>query len=362
MRNVGEPKGHSLLFLIGELGGGGAEKVCCVLASKTAEKYPTAILYLSETDRPAYPLDPRVETIRLEYEDVPFRPNPFAWLAALLRNFARVRKIKRERKVDVSVSFLLTPNRLNVFSRQGERVVTAECNNPRIRQAEKFWMTRILYALSDRVVFQSTKVRDMYSARIRRRSTIVMNPISVACRADAVRKKRIVTAGRLTAQKNHPLLIRSFARFLKDHPDHTLTIYGEGEDRDKLEKLISDLGLEGKVFLPGNVADVHGKMRDAEMFVLSSDFEGLSNALLEAMSMGLACISTRCEGSTDVIRDGENGLLVDIGDGDGLTEKMRLLAGDPELRMRLEKQVLKDSEAFDKDRVIRDWEKVLFER
>lgn len=360
MKNGGEPKTHSLVFLIGELGGGGAEKVCCVLASKTAEKYPTAVVYLNETDRPAYPLDPRVETIRLGYEDVPFRPNPFAWLAALLRNFAKVRRIKRERKADVAVSFLLTPNRLNVFSRQGERVVTAECNNPKIRQADKFWMTEIIYALSDRVVFQSAKVRDMYSRRIRRRSSIVMNPVSVACRADAVRAPRIVTAGRLTAQKNHKLLIRSFSRFLEVFPDHTLTIYGEGEDRAELEALVSGLGLEGKVFLPGNAGDVHEKMRDAEMFVLSSDFEGLSNALLEAMSMGLACISTRCEGSTDVIRDGENGLLTDIGDEDGLTEKMLLLAGDPALRGRLEAGALKDAEAFDKDRVIRDWEKVFF--
>jgi glycosyltransferase involved in cell wall biosynthesis len=93
--------------------------------------------------------------------------------------------------------------------------------------------------------------------------------------------------------------------------------------------------------------------------VLSSDFEGLSNALLECMSMGIACISTRCEGSVDVIRNGENGLLVDIGDETGLMKAMCLLADDAGLRRKLERQAREDIRVYDKDIVTKSWEQVI---
>ena len=167
--------------------------------------------------------------------------------------------------------------------------------------------------------------------------------------------------GRLAEQKNHRMLIRSFAAFHKQFPAYTLSIYGEGELQETLEKQIRDAGLEDCVFLEGNHTDIHHQIRDAEIFVLSSNFEGLSNALLECMTMGIACISTRCEGSTDVIRDGENGLLTGIGDEEGLTEALCRLAGDPAFRRRLERQASEDARACEPGRIVRQWEAVLFD-
>ena len=164
---------------------------------------------------------------------------------------------------------------------------------------------------------------------------------------------------RLMPQKNHELLIRSFARFHRQFPEYTLHIFGEGELEGELRRLIGSLGLTAHAFLEGNDPNVHERIRDAEMFVLSSDFEGLSNALLECMAMGIACISTRCEGSADVIRDGENGLLVDIGDEEGLARAMCLLAQDGTLRRKLERQAREDLKAFDRDIVAASWEQVI---
>ena len=123
--------------------------------------------------------------------------------------------------------------------------------------------------------------------------------------------------------------------------------------------MIGHLNLSDAVFLEKNDPDVLQRIRDAEMFVLSSNFEGLSNALLECMSMGIACISTRCEGSVDVIRERENGLLVDVGDKRALTEAICALAQDPELRRRLERQAMEDMKAYDKDTVVKDWSRVI---
>lgn len=350
---------ENMMFLITSLYGGGAEKVCCILASKMAECCNVTLCYMVEDEEGRrYPIDPRCEVVKLPFKHCTFKRNPlkFFWYKWTLIRFCK--KLKKEKKIDVSVSLLIQPNLLNVFSRAGDRVITSERANPKMYMADKFWLTRLAYSKSDHVVFQSSKVQGFYDEKIRKKSSIIMNPVSVSCLADDVRNKRIISMGRLSEQKNHAMLIRSFAAFYKNHPDYTLTIYGEGDLRDSLQKLISELNLQDAAFLPGNSNNVHEQIRDAEIFVLSSNFEGLSNALLECMTMGISCISTRCEGSTDVIRDGENGLLIDIGDEDALTKSLNRLADDPEFRKNLEKQAMKDSVAFDKNIVIEQWEEV----
>ena len=167
--------------------------------------------------------------------------------------------------------------------------------------------------------------------------------------------------GRLAPQKNHAMLIRSFAAFHKTHPDYTLSIYGEGELREMLAGMIRDAGLSDCVFLEGNDPAVLTKIRDAEMFVLSSDFEGMSNALLESMAMGIACISPACEGSADVIRDGENGLLVPVGDEDALLYAMCRFADDPALREKTERAAAADMAGLSPARIVRKWEAVCFD-
>ena len=220
------------------------------------------------------------------------------------------------------------------------------------------WMYRVtclVNTLADDIVFQSEYVRQMYSGRIRRHGHVIPNPINLDVKAASERKHRIVTMGRLNFQKNHRLLIRSFGRFHTDFPDYTLSVYGDGELKDELSALIADLGLQKYVFLEGNRVDVHECIRDAEMFVLSSDFEGLSNALLESMTMGIACISTACEGSMDVIHNGKNGLLVPIGDEEKLAEAMCMLAGDPAFREKLESQAAADAAVFSVKAVTEQW-------
>ncbi|MBQ6621284.1 MAG: glycosyltransferase [Mogibacterium sp.] len=350
----------NILFMIPSLYGGGAEKVCCILASALAERHHVTVGYLIEKDE-EYPLHPDCERVLLPWGSCR-RWNIPGRLLKWCRNIRGIRKIKKERSIDVTVSFLMALNLFNVLSRYHDRVITSERANPKKYLPEKFWITRFSYAHSDHVVFQSELVRHYYSGRILRHSSVIPNPVSVRCKAAAERKHRIVAMGRLTEQKNHRMLIQSFAEFRRSYPDYTLSIYGEGDLQEELQALISELDLQGSVILEGNHPDVHERIRDAEIFVLSSNFEGLSNALLECMTMGIACISTRCEGSTDVIRDGENGLLTEIGNGQELTEAMLRLAGDPAFRRSLEAQALKDAENFTIDRVTRRWEAVLLDK
>ena len=346
----------NLLFMISSLYGGGSERVCCLLASAMAQKHNVTIVYYSEKEE-HYPIDERCRLVRIPSSDRRWKL-PFS---SRLRAIRFLRRLKREEKIDVTVSFLLQLNALNVLTRCGDRIITSERANPKKYQSDLFWITRLSYALSDYVVFQSEQIRSFYGPTVRRHSGVIPNPVSVSCTAAGTRSHRIVAVGRLAEQKNHKMLIRSFRAFSRRFPEYTLSIYGEGDQRGPLSALIDELGLVGRVILEGNCTDVHQRIADAEMFVLSSDFEGLSNALLECMTMGIACISTACEGSSDVIRNGVNGLLVEIGDEPGLTDAMISLAEDPDLCRRLAKQAKEDAAAFAVNHVIRQWEAVLFD-
>ena len=347
----------SILFLIPALYGGGAEKVCSILTSALSEKHRVTVAYMADTEQ-RYPFRDRCEFVRIP--DCESGPGKIGALVRLLRRSAFVRRLKRERKVDISISFLLAACQMNLLSRRGERIIASERVNPRKYQPEKFWRTRILYALSDYVVFQTEAIRSLYGGIVRQHSGVIENPITICCRASEARRHRIVAVGRLAEQKNHAMLIRSFRDFLEVCPGYTLSIYGEGPLQESLERLIDDLGLRGRAILEGNVPDVHSRIADAEMFVLSSDFEGMSNALLEGMAMGIPCISTACEGSREAIRDGENGLLVDVGDQDALTRAMIRLAQHPELRERLGARSAEEADRYSVDAVVRKWEEILF--
>ena len=128
------------------------------------------------------------------------------------------------------------------------------------------------------------------------------------------------------------MLIRAFSEIVKKYPEYKLVIYGEGPDRGKLQSLINSLNLQNQVLLPGNVSDLHDRMKTAEMFVLSSDYEGMPNALIEAMCMGLPVISTKVSGTRELIDPAKNGILVNCADEIQLTEAMEDLILNPDKR------------------------------
>ena len=345
-----------ILFITSTLYLGGVQKVTCILASALAERHEVTLAYCFDSGRS----NALSENCALrKIPDYPGDADGLTKLRGVREQVKALKALKRELNVDVSVSLGNTANAINALSKGSERVICCERSNPKRSWGKLYLLTRYAYWRADHIVFQSEKIRGMFGRGVREKSSILKNPVMIPQPADERREKKIVTMGRLSPQKNHALLIRSFARFHERFPDYRLHIFGEGSLEEETRRLIAALRLEEAVILEGNDPAVHERIRDAEMFVLSSDFEGLSNALLECMSRGIACISTRCEGSVDVIRDGNNGLLVDIGDEEGLARAMCALAGDPALRRRLERQAAADLKAYDKDEVAKDWESVI---
>jgi glycosyltransferase involved in cell wall biosynthesis len=156
---------------------------------------------------------------------------------------------------------------------------------------------------------------------------------------------RVVNVGRLQPQKNQALAIRSFAKVHAKHPHTVLEIVGEAELRGELERLVSELGLSDCVFLTGQTDNVKEKLNSADVFLQSSDFEGLPVSVLEAMACGLPIISTKAGGTVDIVTE-ENGILVDVRDEQGLVRAMMKLIEDKTLRLSMAKKSREISLAY----------------
>ena len=348
----------TVLVMIDSLSGGGAERVATILASALSGDYNVALLSTKE-DSPRYPIDAKVKLLLMRQ---------ILRDGVQLNNYVRkrvlrtlVKILKKRLRVDVSISFLYEMNYLNVSSKVSDKVVCCERNNPfkGPRDSLRVEQIKSIYEQADHVVFQTEDVRSLFSDSIKEHSSILHNPISVARERKTVVKKRIVNLGRLVPQKNQAMLIRAFKRFHDLHPEYTLSIYGRGYLKDDLKKLVENLNLKKVVVLEGQSSQIHRDIADAEFFVLSSDYEGYSNALLEAMTMGLPCITTDCEGSTDAISNGVDGVIVPRGDEDALFKAMLTFAEHEDFREQLGKQAKKTEERFQRKRIVQEWEEMI---
>lgn len=246
----------------------------------------------------------------------------------------------------------------------GVKHIISERNDPRNFSGKKVtkWLSRFLACFADGYVFQTKEAKEYYSLKCFSSGIVIPNPLlgtenMPSTIFNGSKIPQIVTAGRLNKQKNLELLIRAFNKIHVKFPSHKLVIYGEGPERKNLENLIHTLHLENAVSMPGSVQNVIELIYDKELFILSSDFEGMPNVLMEAMSLGLPCISTNCPcgGPAELITDGYNGLLIPVNDETALTSAISRLLTDSFLSEKLSKNAFKIREIFDLDVISRQW-------
>lgn len=339
------------------LNDGGAERVASILANYLSGRGYKLVFIAAYKDVVEYKLN---EKIKIEFIHTSKRTN-IERLAD--RNLQILKIIKRE-KIDKVISFIT--NEVILTELVGVPTIHTLRNDPE-RVDNGFVMRNfrnIAYRLADHVVFQTQGARDYFSSAIQKKSSIIANPMLTSKLPKWDKNstsKTFITACRLNEQKNLPMLIKAFKGFHIKHDDFTLEIYGEGELREQLESLIVEVDGQEYIRLMGRSNQIYSLMQNAYAFVLSSNYEGLSNSMLEALAIGVPCICTDCPpgGARTYITDGINGLLTPVGDQDALENAMEKLASDKAFCCTLSDKATVIRDRIEHDKVCALWEQLL---
>lgn len=355
-----------ITFVIASLGAGGAERVMSIMANYwIAEGNDITILTLSDSSKSVfYELEPRINYVPLGLEG-----NSNNKIEGLLNNIKRIYKLRhaiKASKPDVIISFLDTTNILTTLATRGLKVPIILSEHNAINKVDIGWLWSMLrariYPMADKVVLLSERMRSYYPVSVRETAVVIPNPVLVSQNSTKdtpevfLEKPSIMAMGRLSYEKGFDLLMRSFAMIKDDYPLWSVTILGEGDARGELEFLRNELGLEGKVHMPGLVKNPYDYLRQADIFVLSSRNEGFPVALCEAMACGSAVISFDCmTGPAEIIDNGVNGILVPPENANSLANAMAKLIVSEDDRKRLGSMACDITTRFGVEKVMQEW-------
>jgi GalNAc-alpha-(1->4)-GalNAc-alpha-(1->3)-diNAcBac-PP-undecaprenol alpha-1,4-N-acetyl-D-galactosaminyltransferase len=352
---------------------GGAERALVLLAQGLSDRgHDVSVITLDDPQTDFYELSPSIKRISLDVSNC--STNIFQASIGNLSRLYYLRKTIPYLQPDVVISFMHVTNILTILALLGTRhkVIINEQNNP-VALDSKPWqiLRRLTYPLAAKLVSVSDGVDVGFNWLSKRQRRVIYNPLTpTADRPTAIElppgadssKKWVVAVGRLVEQKNFSLLLSAFQRIADRHLDWQLLIFGEGELRSQLEQQRDELGLSGKVLLPGITANPFAIYERAELYAMSSLWEGLPAVLFEALSCGLPVVSTDCpSGPREIIRDGVDGILVPSGDLVALSEAMDLLMSDDRKRQALSDRAQEAKERFSLTKIVAQWEELIQE-
>lgn len=360
-----------ILLLIYSIDGGGAERVTVRLASQWARMgHEVAIAVMGPSAKPSYPLHEDVEIINTAMASQ--SGNLIAGMIASITRIHKLRRLMKERKPDAVIAMMSTAAILLGLAgrRRGTVRIGSERVYPPFDPIPSVWraLRPIGYSLLDGMVVQTNGTRDwMRQNTWQRKLAVIANPVEVP--ADGAGSpalaapfgfpegvRLLLAMGRLEEQKGFDDLITAFAEAGRMRHDWHLAIVGSGSRRRDLEAWASATGLGDRIHFPGLSADPDGWFRRADLFVLSSRFEGFPNVLLEAMAHGLACVACDCPtGPSDIIDDGKNGVLVEAGSTTRLADAMSKLMDDLGERIRLGENARGVLDAYRIDSIATQW-------
>jgi glycosyltransferase involved in cell wall biosynthesis len=367
-------KAMRLALLVPSLSGGGAERAAILLASGFLKKnYQVSLVTIAGTERDFYKVPDGVHRLALNIAGN--SPTPFHALWNNLYRLWVLRQTIRALQPDAVISFLVETNILTLLAliQTNYPVLVSEQNNPgsgpkNVWKKLRHW----IYPLANKVVSVSEGVDNYFDNWLpKTQRAVIFNPLQPISEEPGTfdlpkgadpNKKWAIAMGRLVYQKNFELLLSAFHKIIDRYPDWQLLIFGEGEMRTELENLRDQFGLGDRVLLPGLTNNPIAVLKTAQLFILSSRWEGLPAVLFEALACGLPVIATDCpSGPREIIRDGVDGLLVPNEDLSALIAVMERLMSDEEERKRLAARGPEVAERFSLDKIVGMWEVVLKE-
>ena len=353
----------NISFVVPGMGFGGAERVVSILSKGLTEKghkVTLGILNAAPQDV-AYTLDSRIKVEHIQS----FRMHSISGIKNTLKN---IEDFLHNNSSEIVLCFANSVCALVsiVCNRMSLPLIFSERNDPRRyltsfsdKILQKLVLKNVKYA-----VFQTEGAKNLYPKKVRKNSVVSLNPLDVSRMPDyyeGERRKAIVSVGRLQEQKRTDVLIDAFAMIAERHADYTLELYGKGNLLEELRARVEAYGLSHRVKFMGTSSTIFQDINDAALFALTSDFEGLPNALLEAMALGLPCVSTRCSpgGAEELIEHKKNGYLVPCGDAAALAERIDKILSDYDSALAVGKEARKIRERAELQVIIDAWERYI---
>jgi len=346
------------MLVIHALGYGGAGKMIVKLADALAQREDfEVILYVEEKVGKHYPMDEKVKV----YQETEFFTN---YLTRHFQEMFQLRRRVKEIKPDLVISFQTNQNALAVYATRGRNipVIVSERGDPYFYHGIVAKIKTWVINHAEGGVFQTHKAMEYYGKELQSRSRVIYNPCPrqvIERPVWAERRNEIAYVARFDIQqKRQDVMVQAFAKVVGKHPDVQLVFYGQGEpDMTTIKEMVKKLEIENNVRFEGLVTDVLDKINGAKMFVLSSDYEGLPNSLIEAMVAGLPCVSTDCSpgGARELIQNGENGLIVPIGDAEKLAAAMIYMLDNPERADKMGEEAQKITKRLAPEKIFSQW-------
>lgn len=375
----------TIVFYIATLTRGGAERVIVNLANYFYRQGYEVYMVTLEPDEGLYPMEDGIKKIVIDTPkagnagqdggssdgggkasggDSAFAVRLIDRIRAAAGRITKVRRLLHKTQAQALVAFIGKTNIRAVLAGLGTKtkVFVSVRSAPEREYAGTVQRltAKCLFCFADGIVFQSEGAKAFFPKLAQKKSRILYNPLSPEYVREPYageRRDEIITVGRMDKVKNHALLIDAFAIVAKEKPQMHLTIYGGGDCMEAVREQVSRLGLAEKVSLPGDTLDIPDKIKDARLFVLSSDFEGMPNAVAEAFALGIPVVSTDCPsgGARSLVHDGETGLLVPVKDVQKMAEAMLRILNDRELETRLRENAYRFSQSLHPDKINRMW-------
>ena len=337
----------SIVFYIGSLSRGGAERVIVNLAEFFFSQGYQVTIVTKMKEKTEYEVSEGIHRILADIEGEEISSGR---IKNLYRRIYKLRNIFKQIQPDCIVSFIGKNNFMSIAASRGLHipVIVSVRSAPDREYAGRInkLLVSVLFGMAEGVVLQTTQARAFFRKGIQKKSVILPNPLNpnfVKEPFTGKRKKEIVWVGRMDENKNPRMLLEAFHHIYKQHEDWKVIYYGDGEQKEQLEELCIRYHLQDKVRFAGKVDGVENLIDKASVFCLTSRVEGMPNALLEAMALGVVPISTDCPcgGPRDLIRNGINGILIPVDDIDALAQALDELLSDENKRNHMSAEAYK---------------------
>lgn len=359
-----------ILFITNSIGFGGAEKMITYVANGMAKRGHSVAIVNYKSVGGNY-INQHQQYISKDIAIYEFDSSKTGKINKL-QKILFTKCVVGEFKADVTVCFTMFPSFVGklVHVLTGVPSIMAERGNPYVINKRNLFSLLELFVVnqSSGGVFQLKGAAEFFSKKLQKRSTIIPNPIFIKDEIVTVpfeeREKSIVSVGRLdNYQKRYDVMIKAFSLFSKSHPEWVLKLYGLGSDEELIKRWCEEKNVAGKVQFMGLTKQPMVDISKAGMFLITSDFEGISNSLLEAMAVGLPCVSTDSApgGARMLIQNTSNGLLAEVGNHKKIAEAIAKFADDPNLAKKCGENAKQVVYRFNAEKTLDKWESYITE-